>query len=133
MMRSKTPEYRSWESMRWRCLNPKATGYKYWGGRGVTICERWLNFDNFLADMGPRPAGTMIDRIDSNGNYEPGNCRWATISEQIRGRRMTRLNSEAVKVIRWAYLRGLTQKKLARIFNTHQSRISRIVSGQEWA
>lgn len=78
--------YRSWDGMKQRCLNPKATGYKRYGGAGVTVCERWLTFENFLADMGERPEGTTLDRIDSAGDYEPGNCRWADRSTQNRNR-----------------------------------------------
>lgn len=81
------PEYLSWRSMKSRCLNPKATGYKNYGGRGITVCERWMEFLNFYADMGPRPEGSSLDRIDTNGNYEPGNVRWGTASEQVRNRR----------------------------------------------
>jgi hypothetical protein len=83
---SKTPEYRSWRSMKMRCLNPKARGYRFWGGRGITICDRWVSsFENFLVDMGPRPKGKTLDRFpDRDGNYEPGNCRWATSSEQAK-------------------------------------------------
>lgn len=70
--------------MKQRCLNPLATGYERYGGRGVKICERWLNsFENFLADMGERPDETSLDRYPNNrGDYEPGNCRWATREEQ---------------------------------------------------
>ncbi len=86
-----TPTYRSWLSMNQRCTNPKKKTWKHYGGRGITICERWRGengFQNFLADMGPRPAGMTLDRWpNNNGNYEPGNCRWATPSQQNRNQR----------------------------------------------
>lgn len=82
----RTPTYRSWEGMKQRCRNPKATGYARYGGAGISVCERWLKFENFLADMGERPEGTTLDRIDSSGDYEPGNCRWADRSAQNRNR-----------------------------------------------
>lgn len=86
-----TSEHRIWRAMLDRCSNPNNNSFKYYGGRGITVCDRWTDFENFLADMGNRPSrGHSIDRIDVNGNYEPSNCRWATASEQRRNRRDTR-------------------------------------------
>ena len=85
-----TPEYRSWQAMQSRCTNPKMHNFMRYGGRGITVCDRWCGeqgFATFLADMGERPEGTTIDRVDVNGNYEPGNCRWATPKEQRANQR----------------------------------------------
>ena len=79
----------SWSAMVSRCKYISGRSWKDYGGRGITVCDRWRVFENFLADMGERPAGTSIDRIDSNGNYEPRNCRWATQKQQINNRRNT--------------------------------------------
>lgn len=97
----RTPTYVSWVGMIQRCTNPKTANFRLYGGRGIKVCQRWLEFDAFLADVGCRPAGMSLDRIDSDGHYEPGNVRWATASEQranqrkglvnLQGRRFTRL------------------------------------------
>src|SRR5262245_17598928 len=80
---SRSRAYRCWESMLQRCFNPRNPWYSFYGGRGITVCERWLIFENFYADVGDPPPGLSLDRIDNNGNYEPSNCRWATSAVQV--------------------------------------------------
>lgn len=94
------PEYCIWHAMRNRCARPSVERYPIYGGRGITVCERWQKFENFYADMGPRPSSRhSIDRIDGDGNYEPGNCRWATVTEQSNNRSHVKLVSDGERTL----------------------------------
>lgn len=110
-----TGAHKSWMSMRQRCRNPNCPAFHSYGGRGITICERWDKFENFFADMGPRPDGLELDRIDVNGNYEPSNCRWATQLQQGRNQRKTRfatINGTTKPLTEWAEHYGINTKTL---------------------
>lgn len=109
----KTPTYASWKAMKQRCFREADPYFPNYGGRGISVHPKWMTFDGFVADMGERPEGTTLDRIDLNGNYEPGNCRWATITQQNRNRSDTHwveLNGERKSLAEWCELRGLSPK-----------------------
>lgn len=110
-----TPEYRTWRSMVDRCTNPNSQCWSDYGGRGVTVRKRWLKFENFYADMGNRPEGTTLDRIDVNGGYEPDNCRWADRKTQARNKRNNHLiehGGETLTMAEWAERSDMPQWKL---------------------
>lgn len=113
---SKSPTFRTWCEMRNRCNNPKCKRYADYGGRGITVCERWRLFANFLADMGERPScDHSIDRIDVNGNYEPGNCRWATATVQNNNTRrniVVQYDGQSMTATQWSHLTGIPAKTI---------------------
>lgn len=113
---SDTRLHRSWMSMRRRCESPTDTAFKNYGARGIRVCQRWHSFENFAADMGPMPDGMTLDRIDVNGNYEPGNCRWATYREQARNTRVTRYithGDQTLSLAGWAENVGIGSSTIA--------------------
>jgi hypothetical protein len=102
---SATPTHVSWSSMQTRCSNPNHPHYPKYGGRGIVVCKRWLDFRNFLSDMGERPHGTSLDRIDTNGDYSPENCRWATPRQQGNNRSDNKIiehGGESKTVAQWS-------------------------------
>lgn len=102
--------YRVWVSLRNRCSNPKNADWHKYGGRGISVCDRWQNsFDAFIADMGPRPPGYSIDRRDNNGNYERSNCRWATPRQQSENRRAQKRSATGLSGVRWHQGNGAFQ------------------------
>lgn len=112
---TKTPEFRSWRNMLDRCENPKSKSYHNYGGRGITVCADWHQFKAFIRDMGSRPIGTTLERINNDGNYEPSNCKWATAMQQRRNSRQNRFltfNGRSQCVVDWAKTMGVPRTLL---------------------
>lgn len=109
-----TKEYRAWGHMWSRCTNPKVKSYRNYGGRGISVCDRWISFRNFFDDMGKSPSAEhSIDRVDNDGDYNPGNCRWATVKEQRRNKRDNRIlviDGERRTLAEWAEKFGVLYK-----------------------
>ena len=105
------PTYRTWMAMIQRCTNPKRHNFKYYGGKGISVCEQWRTFSGFLADMGERPQGMTLDRIDAAGNYEPSNCRWASRMQQAANRpsfaRMVEVDGQSMRLSEACRLYGI--------------------------
>jgi hypothetical protein len=134
---SRTPEHQAWRAMIHRCTNQNNTNYKRYGGRGISICKRWLGehgFINFITDMGPRPADKTLDRFpDSNGNYTPKNTRWANRKEQSRNREYVKLSLKLAAEIKLRRSREqLKYKELAKEYGVSIVAIDRVLNGRSW-
>jgi len=131
--KSKTKTYRIWQSLRRRCNSSKDQAYKYYGGRGITVCERWNKFENFLADMGIKPEGLTLERIKNDSGYYPKNCKWATRQEQAHNTRSNKLNPLKVQVIKKLLKESnLLQKDIAEIFSVADGTIADINTRRTW-
>lgn len=125
--------WNSWCAMLTRCSNPNSIDYKNYGGRGISVCERWKDFTSFLADMGERPPGTSLDRYpDKNGNYELGNCRWATTIQQGRNRRMVKLCEGDAERIRDIRRIGFTYEEIGNYFGVSKATARGAALGLTW-
>ena len=124
------PLYQTWARMLRRCLDPICSDYHRYGGRGIIVCERWLNIENFISDMGAKPSSLhTLEREDNDGNYCPENCRWATTKEQGRNKRTTKIRLEDLEDIKRLHNGGSSYRSIASIYGVDHSTIYHIFKG----
>lgn len=129
---NETREYQSWKHMISRCFKKNNKNFKHYGGRGITVCDRWLAFENFYADMGEMPDGFSIERVNVNGNYEPSNCKWILKNRQATNRRSSVLTESDVREIRRLREDGLIMKDIGSRFGASVELIYQVLSGRAW-
>lgn len=126
------PEYKVWSALRSRCMNDKVPSYPNYGGRGISVCARWDSFKNFIEDVGRRPTSShQLDRFpDNDGDYEPGNVRWATAAQQAKNTRRVKLNQVAVDLIRYLKRRGASAPGIAYAFGISRIHVNAVCRRQ---
>jgi hypothetical protein len=131
---SNSPEYRVWYLMLERCYNKDNKNYKYYGGRGIIVCDEWKNsFEQFYKDMGPKPGEEYsIERINNNWGYSKSNCKWATNIEQAKNKRNNKLDKHKANRIREFYWAGISVIELAKSFNIGKSTVHSVLSRNSW-
>lgn len=125
--------YVTWAAMIQRTSDENSIGWKFYGGRGIKVCDAWKTFSGFYSDMGDRPEGMSLDRINSNGDYEKSNCRWATVLEQARNRRGLKMDRLKVEMLRYLASRGVKRSELAALCGISVTHTAYIITRQCWA
>ena len=126
----RTPEYIAWQHIKSRCNRSSHQFYRYYGGRGIKVCRKWSDsYEAFLADMGRRPMGYQIDRIDNDGDYCPENCRWVPQVINAINRRAPKVDYNMIRTIRMLRKKGLTQREIGDRVGVAQNSVSRILNG----
>jgi len=129
---SRSNEYRVWDSMIRRCHNQNHHAFKDYGARGIKVCDRWRTFEGFFEDMGNQPSGMTLERKDNSAGYSKDNCKWATITEQARNRRSTKLSESKVVEIKRMLENGVPQTAIAAKFDVTRSAIGHVSCGSTW-
>jgi len=130
--KSYSNEYRIWDSMIRRCHLKTHRAYESYGGRGIEVCKEWRSFEGFYKDMGDKPDGLTLERIDNSLGYSKENCKWASVTEQARNRRTTKLNGNDASLIKSMISIGITQTAIASQFGVSRTNIGHIAQGNTW-